>query len=403
MATVTGQALHLDAPGLQWSDGRPVLRTTLRVEAPVVFRAGFALRLHDAAGAIIDSASGPLDYLWLPRGTYRVDVSLPQPMPAGETRFYMRPWHQQAMAQADMAMVEGTFTAPGSDGPPIPVGWSVEALAPTPPLAALSWRKGDADWFYRHFDHAASIVQSYMLADSPLLRGRILDVGCGDGITDLSLALRTGCRELVGVDPFRGYERLREVMVENHLPPDAFPPNLRFMAESANSLPFADDSFDVVVSWGSLEHIAGGYDRALAEIRRVLRPEGLFFVHPGLYYCSFGHHLGEFSAEPHFHLKKPLDEVRRIVMEAPIRRMDRSGHVATREEYWQWFRELNPITVGRFEQELRALDFQPWRVALRTEAMVEYTPEIERYPMQDLATGEAYIACVSRKGLRRAT
>ena len=50
-----------------------------------------------------------------------------------------------------------------------------------------------------------------------------------------------------------------------------------------------------------------------------------------------------------------------------------------------------------FEKELRALDFQPWRVALRTEGLVEYTPEIEHYPMQDLATNELYVSCVSRK------
>jgi ubiquinone/menaquinone biosynthesis C-methylase UbiE len=238
---------------------------------------------------------------------------------------------------------------------------------------------------------------SYMLGDSPQLRGHILDVGCGDGITDLSIALRTGCVELIGVDPFKGYEQLPRMMAENHLPADAIPPNLRFMPESANSLPFADDSFDVVISWGSLEHIAGGYDQALLEIRRVLRPQGLFFVHPGLYFSNVGHHLGEFSSEPHFHLKKPLEEVKRIVFETPINRMDRAGHVATPEEYWQWFRELNPITVAKFEQELRALDFQPWRVALRTEGLIEYTPEIERYGMQDLATNEVYISCVSRK------
>jgi hypothetical protein len=53
--------------------------------------------------------------------------------------------------------------------------------------------------------------------------------------------------------------------------------------------------------------------------------------------------------------------------------------------------------VPQFEQELRALDFQPWRVALRTADVIEYTPEIERYSMQDLATNELYVSCVNRK------
>ena len=84
-------------------------------------------------------------------------------------------------------------------------------------------------------------------------------------------------------------------------------------------------------------------------------------------------------------------------MTTPPRRMDRAGHVAKPEEYWQWFRELQPITVAQFERELRERDLQPWRVAIRTEDIIEYTPEIESYPMQDLATVELYVSCVNRK------
>jgi SAM-dependent methyltransferase len=396
-----GAAVRLDGPlTVQLQDGRPVLRGTLRVAAAIVILPFLRLRIEGAGGVAVESNTREAFPMgWLPRGSYRVDVVLPQPFPAGEARYAIESGHREAMNDDAIAdRVEGRFAAPAAPvGGGVPVTWSVEGLAPAPPLAALSWRKGHADWFFRHFDHAGPTVISYMLGDSPLLRGRILDVGCGDGITDLSMALRTRCRELVGIDPFRGYERLPQILAENGLSADVIPPNLRFLAEDANRLPFADDSFDVVISWGSLEHIAGGYDQALREIRRVLRPQGLFFVHPGLYYSNFGHHLGEFSSEPHFHLKKPLEEIRRIVLETQPNYIDRSGEFAPPEQYWKWFRELNPITVSGFEMELRALDFQPWRVALRTEGVIEYTPEIEHYPMQDLATNELYVSCVSRK------
>ena len=399
MTAASQPALHLEPFTGQVVDGRFTLRGKLRVDAPVVLHPHFTVRLEGAGGALVQAGSrDTLHAGWLPRGEYRLELLLPSDFPAGPARYRFECGHRVAMADAVASTLDGRFDAPSpTGGAATPLIWSLDSAAPTPPLGALSWSKGHSDWFFRHFDHAAHIVMSYMLGDSPLLRGRILDVGCGDGITDLSLALRTGCRELVGIDPFRGYDKLAQVVTDNHLPPDAIPANLRFTDDSANALPFEDDSFDVVVSWGSLEHIAGGYAQALAEIRRVLRPEGLFFVHPGLYYSNYGHHLGEFSSEPHFHLKKPLDEVKRIVFETPINRIDRAGHQARPEEYWQWFRELNPITVTRFEQELRALDFQPWRVALRTEGVIEYSPEIERYPMQDLATVEAYISCVSRK------
>ncbi|HYC37818.1 MAG TPA: class I SAM-dependent methyltransferase [Usitatibacter sp.] len=394
MTSVRKLGLRLQPPRLELADGRAVLRTALRVESAIALVPHLRLQLPGAQGNSAES-----HYIaWLPRGEYRVDAILPRGVPAGSASFALEAWHQREMAYEKADRVEGEVQVPQpAAGAPEAIGWSVEALPPAPPLSELSWRKGHSDWFFRHFDHAGPTVMSYLLGDSPLLRGRILDVGCGDGITDLSIALRSGCRELVGIDPFRGYERLPGIVMQNHLPPDVIPRNLRFLPESGNALPFEDDSFDVVVSWGSLEHIAGGYMQCLREIRRVLRPEGLFFVHPGLYYSNYGHHLGEFSSEPFFHLKKPLEEVRRIVFETPPSYMDRSGEFATPAQYWQWFRELNPITVAGFEQELRSLDFQPWRVAIRTEGLIEYTPEIERYPMQDLATAELYVSCVNRK------
>jgi SAM-dependent methyltransferase len=393
-------ALRLEPPVLHIADGRAVLRALLHVEAPIAFVPHLRLRV-EAVGARAESNSAESFHVaWLPRGAYRVDAILPK-LPAGPARFSMEAWHQHAMTSDRADACEGAIDlkrgTPGTPGAPEAIAWSMESIAPAPPLASLSWRKGHSDWFFRHFDHAGLTVMSYMLGDSPLLRGRILDVGCGDGITDLSIALRTGCRELVGVDPFKGYERLPQIIAENHLPPDVVPPNLRFMPESGNALPFEDDSFDVVISWGSLEHIAGGYMQTLHEVRRVLRPEGLFFAHPGLYYSNYGHHLGEFSSEPHFHLKKPPEEVKRIVFETQPDYMDRAGEFSSPAQYWQWFQELNPITVSGFEKELRELGFQPWRVALRTEGLVEYTPEIYRYPMQDLATCELYVSCVNLK------
>jgi ubiquinone/menaquinone biosynthesis C-methylase UbiE len=276
----------------------------------------------------------------------------------------------------------------------------VDSIAPGVAVENLSWKRGHDDWFFRHFDHAAATVVSYMLADSPKLGGRILDVGCGDGITALGVALRTGCAEMVAIDPFRGFDRLPEILRANHLPADVIPKCVKYLAEDANFLPFPDDSFDVVTSWAAVEHIAGGYLQALREIKRVLKPDGLVFLHPGLYYSNGGHHLAEFCREPFFHLRKTREQIREIVFSTPPAYDDRAGEKSTPAQYWQWFNELNPITVTRFEQELRALEFEPWRVAIRTEGLVEYTPETLSYPMQDLATNELYVSCVSRKKAR---
>ena len=173
---------------------------------------------------------------------------------------------------------------------------------------------------------------------------------------------------------------------------------MKFLGEDANYLPFADDSFDVVISWGSVEHIAGGYLQALREMKRVLKPDGLLFIHPGLYYSQRRAPPRRSSrTEPFFHLRKTREQIREIVFDRQGEYEDRAGESPTPAQYWQWFNELNPITVTRFEQELRALEFEPWRVAIRTEGMIEYTPETLSYPMQDLAINELYVSCINRK------
>lgn len=391
-------AMKLEGPfAIEEAGGRAALCGRLRVEAPVVFLPGVRLRVEGAGAVAADSRD--THYLgWLPRGAYRVRAFLPGALGAGAYRFSLEAVHREAMADAVAARLDGAFTLAG---PAAAAGeglaWSFETVAPGVAIENLSWKRGHEDWFFRHFDHAAATVVSYMLADSPKLRGRILDVGCGDGITALGVALRTGCEELVAIDPFRGFDRLPEILRANHLPADAIPKRVKYLGEDANFLPFADDSFDVVISWAAVEHFAGGYLQALREMKRVLRPEGLLFIHPGLYYCNAGHHLAEYSTEPFFHLRKSRDEIRDIVFGAKPRYEDRAGETPTPAQHWQWFNELNPITVTRFEQELRALEFEPWRVAIRTEGLVEYTRETLAYPMQDLATNELYVSCVNRK------
>jgi SAM-dependent methyltransferase len=342
------------------------------------------------------------DPAWLPRGCYRAHALAPRAgLARGRHVLEAALWHRERAEtlRADAARRE--FDAAAGDGGGPRCAWQLEGLPGTVPIESLSWRKHG--WFHSHFDHAARTVAGYMLGDAPALAGRVLDVGCGDGVTDLGLELRWKPEALVGIDPFRGYERLLGIAHDAGLKLAALPPMLRFLPADANALPFADDEFDVVLSWGSLEHIAGGYARALGEIRRVLKPGGLFFVHPGLYYSDIGNHLGEFAfarAEPYVHLKLSPEALRERVLGSEPDRIDRAGHVATPAEYWRWYTELNPITVAGFEAELRALDFEPWRVALRTHDRVDYTPELQRHSFVDLAVGELYVSCINRKRAR---
>src|ERR687885_606835 len=79
----------------------------------------------------------------------------------------------------------------------------------------------------------------------------VLEVGCGRGIALPPLARLLQPRRLVGVDV------------------DA----AEFVHADVRALPFPDQSFDVVVDFGTCYHVEGA-ERALAEVARVLRPHG---------------------------------------------------------------------------------------------------------------------------------
>jgi SAM-dependent methyltransferase len=380
----------------------------LRQDAGIVFGPDAQLQILPPQGQEVlysRDLSTTLPVAWLPRGEYALRCHLHDlDLPAGDYRLRLSLFAELARERTVLAdhsiplRLSEKRTAAGLQQP----AWSLQSLPGTRAVEELAWSRGHADWFFRHFDHAALVVTDYLLQRSPLLKGRILDVGCGDGIIDLGIFLRTQPAELVGIDPFKGYERLPAALAANGLPGDLLDDalaggRLRFRPADANAIPYPDDYFDVVVSWGSLEHIAGGYGQALQEIRRVLKKDGLLFVHPGLYYGALGNHLGEFFDDPFSHLKLPPEELREAVLSTQPRRMDRAGQVATPAEYWQWFTELNPIRVAEFERELRALGFEPWRVALRSSDLVEYTPELQGHSIQDLATVELYLSAWNRK------
>lgn len=374
----------------------------LQIKRAIAIEPDITAHAHDAAGSPVGvfRLRDRSDAVWLPRGEYLVRLDFAKAVSGiqrvaliGSCKINGRSHTVVEQTIPVQEASERELTALSTAG----AQTEIVGLPGSPHVETLSWRKGAGDWFYRHFDHAARTMGSYMLGDSPLLRGDVLDVGCGDGITDLGFALHYSPRQMIGIDPFRGFDRLPEILRQSGVPQDAVPDSLRFLGHDGSHLPFPDDSFDVVLSWGSLEHIAGGYRQCLREIKRVLRKDGLFFVHPGLFYSNIGHHLGEFSNEPFFHLTMDEAALKEMVLSGTPEYIDRSGLQATPAEYWQWYKELNPITVAGFEQELRAMDFEPWRVAIRTVDRFEYTPELLAHSMQDLATNELYVSCWNRK------
>ncbi len=93
---------------------------------------------------------------------------------------------------------------------------------------------------------------------------RVLDAGCGSGVP-VSSRLLEGGHDVVGVDLSSGQLSLaRTVLARGQL-----------VRGDLTELPFADESFDAVVSFYTIIHVPRQeHDSLLREIHRVLRTDG---------------------------------------------------------------------------------------------------------------------------------
>ncbi len=96
------------------------------------------------------------------------------------------------------------------------------------------------------------------VARNGLARGRVLEVGSGQGtLQDL-------------VDDYTGLDISATTRRNYHK---------RFVQADARAMPFADGEFDAIWTIWVLEHVPNP-EQALREMRRVLKPGGLLYLHP---------------------------------------------------------------------------------------------------------------------------
>jgi SAM-dependent methyltransferase len=92
----------------------------------------------------------------------------------------------------------------------------------------------------------------------------IIDIGCGPRG---SLEWAHDARERVGLDSL--VNEYRGLGIERH--------KMRYVDAPAESIPFPASHFDFVTSFNALDHVED-LGAALAEIRRVLKPDGTFLL-----------------------------------------------------------------------------------------------------------------------------
>lgn len=120
----------------------------------------------------------------------------------------------------------------------------------------------------------AEHIARYALACRYASGARVLDIGCGSGYGTAELAKPAAFA--AGVD--LSYDAV--AYAREHYPQSYF------LQASAQALPFADRSFDVLTAFEVIEHLSD-WEILLTESRRILRPDGLFLVStPNKFYYS---------------------------------------------------------------------------------------------------------------------
>lgn len=95
----------------------------------------------------------------------------------------------------------------------------------------------------------------------------ILDIACGEGYGSALLA--ENATQVIGVD-------ISDIIIA-HANERYKKGNLDFKVGTCTSIPLADSSVDLVVSFETIEHL-DQHDRMMGEIKRVLRPNGILLI-----------------------------------------------------------------------------------------------------------------------------
>jgi SAM-dependent methyltransferase len=152
-----------------------------------------------------------------------------------------------------------------------------------------------SEYDYALFEYYRSAkVITFLERAGVLIRGRVLDAGCGGGGMPLSFGEEAAFS--VGIDPIlRFHDAGVRLAAERRMH------NVRFALADGMALPFRDGTFDLVLSHAVIEHVADAA-RYLRECARVLAPGGYVYLSTSPYLSFAGAHLPRLKIPAPLHL-----------------------------------------------------------------------------------------------------
>jgi len=153
------------------------------------------------------------------------------------------------------------------------------------------------------------------------LKGSILDIGSGNGVLAVKLALQNPAAQVTGMDYWGTDWEYSKGVCEQNARKAGVEDRVHFQRGDAASLDFANETFDGVISNLTFHEVKSVPDKrnVLAEALRVLKPGGAFsfvdYFHETKYYgarLEFQKYLKE------LHLSKVDHKLLSEVMELPV-------------------------------------------------------------------------------------
>jgi SAM-dependent methyltransferase len=244
------------------------------------------------------------------------------------------------------------------------------------------------EWFREHFEDAADTVISFLGdAEIDLAGKQVADIGCGDGVIDLGVALKGSPERLVGYDirPTNSKALLRAAEAAGVS--TELPACLSFETSAPEHIPAPDASFDIVYSWSVFEHVSNPV-ALLHEIRRVLKDDGCLFLQLWPFYHSeHGGHLWIQYDDPFPHLTRDdvaiVDQVRGERATDPSRTADDEYH------------SLNRITLDELQRAMLASGLLVTKLHVLT-TTVHIPPRLAHVPLSLLGVGGVELLAVPR-------
>ncbi|MDB9374858.1 class I SAM-dependent methyltransferase [Nodularia sphaerocarpa] len=186
----------------------------------------------------------------------------------------------------------------------------------------------------------------------------VLDLGCFNGGRGIACFEKFKMASITGIDVAPEYiEAATQFAKVKNV-------NAKYVVAQGEELPFADASFDAIVTFDVMEHVQN-LEKTLAECYRVLRPNGIFcLVFPG-YYHPIEHHLNLVTKIPFIHYFFSGKTIVQAYYEI-LQERGKDAYWYSRNSptlgAWEKGNTINGTTVAKFQNLIKKKN---WQVVLR--------------------------------------